>query len=140
MPLNLNLKTCLPEGLDVKATTKAVAVGRIALGASYLATPGLAMRLWPGRPGSTGEDRAVARLLARSVGGRDIALGVGALLALSHDAPVRGWVEAAMLADAGDALAIGIAFRRLPRARAVLMFAASLGTAALGRVLASSDG
>jgi len=135
MPLNLKL----PDNLDVKATTRAVAIGRIALGASYLVTPGLAMRLWPGRPGSTDEDRAVARLLARSVGGRDVALGVGALLALSHDSGVRGWTEAAMLADASDALAIGLAFRRLPRSRAVLMFAASLGTAVLGRVLASSD-
>jgi hypothetical protein len=130
----------LTERLDVRATTKAVALARIAPGGSYLLAPNLAMKLWPGRSGSTDDDRMVARLLARSVGGRDVALGVGALLALSHDAPVRGWIEAATLADGVDALAIAIAFRRLPRGRAVLMFAASLGTAVLGRGLASSVG
>lgn len=130
----------MTEKLDVRATTKAIALGRIALGGSYLLAPNLAMKLWPGRNGSTEDDGVVARLLARSVGGRDVALGVGALLALSHDAPARGWIEAATLADAVDALAIAIAFRHLPRGRAVLMFAASLGTAVLGRSLASSVG
>jgi hypothetical protein len=123
-----------------RAATRAIAAARIALGGTFLVVPGLALRLWPGRPGTTAEDRAMARLLARSVGGRDVALGVGALLALSHDAPVRGWVEAAMLADMVDAVAIGIAFKGLPRARAALMFAASLGTAVAGRRVASSLG
>jgi hypothetical protein len=136
MPLN---KTLL-DRLDVKATTKAIAYGRLALGASYLLAPGPAMKLWPGRAGSTEQDQAMGRLLARSVGGRDIALAVGVLLALGHDSPARGWVEAATLADGVDALAIGIAFRHLPRNRAVLMFAASLGTALVGRRLASSLG
>lgn len=128
------------DSLDVKATTKAIAFARLALGGSYLLAPGLAMKLWPGRGGSTDEDESMGHLLARSVGGRDIALAVGALLALSHDAPVRGWIEAATLADGVDALAIGIAFRHLPRNRAVLMFAASLGTALIGRRLASAVG
>jgi hypothetical protein len=135
MPVN-----ALAQKVDAKAVTKAVAFGRIALGGSYLLAPNLAMRLWPGRAAATEDDQAVARLLARSVGGRDVALAVGALLALSHDTPVRGWVEAACLADGVDALAIGIAFRHLPRNRAVLMFAASLGTAMIGRRLASSLG
>ena len=136
----MNAKLDLREKLDVAAATRAIAFGRIALGGSYLLAPGLALKLWPGRGGTTDEDRAMDRLLARSVGGRDVALAVGALLALSHDAPVRGWVEAAMLADFVDALAIGLTFRRLPRARAVLLFGASLGTAVAGRFLASSLG
>ncbi len=37
--------------IDVDATVRAVGYGRIALGVSYLATPGLALRMWPGRPG-----------------------------------------------------------------------------------------
>lgn len=126
--------------VDARATTRAVAAGRIALGASFLVAPGAALRLWPGTAGSTGDDRAVARLLARSVGGRDVALGIGALLALSHDAPVRGWIEAGMLADTVDAVAIALAFRRLPRARAALMLAAAVGTAVAGRRLASTVG
>lgn len=135
MPVNIDVRA-----IDARATIRAVAAGRIALGASFLVAPGLALRAWPGRPGSTVDDRAVARLLARSVGGRDVALGVGALLALSHDAPVRGWVEAGMLADTVDALAIALASRRLPRLRAAVMFALAAGTAAAGRRLASSLG
>jgi hypothetical protein len=119
----------------------AVAVGRIGLGVSYLLAPGGALRVWPGLPAAGRDgDAAVARLLARSTGGRDVALGVGALLALRHDAPVRGWLEAGMLADATDAAAIVIGLRHLPRAKAVLMLVAALGTAAAGRRLATTVG
>ncbi|MGH9264450.1 MAG: hypothetical protein ACRD1D_07130 [Acidimicrobiales bacterium] len=126
--------------LDVPATVKAVAVGRMALGAAYLGTPGLALRLWPGQAGTTGRDEAMLRMMARHTGGRDLALGLGALLAQRHDAPVRGWLEAAMLADAVDAASIVFAFRHLPRAKAVLMLGAALGAAVAGRQLASAAG
>lgn len=126
--------------VDVDATVKAVAIGRIVLGASYLATPGLAMKLWPGRSGSTDRDEALLRMMARHTGGRDLGLGVGALLAQKHGAPVRGWLEAAMLADTLDAVSILFAFRHLPRTKAVLMLVAALGTAAAGQRLARSVG
>ena len=128
------------EGLDVDATVKAVAIARIALGMSYLATPSLALRLWPGRPADSDPDAALLRMMARHTGGRDIAIGLGALLAQRHDAPVRGWLEAAMLADAVDALSIVIAWRHLPRTTAVLMLGAALGAAVAGRQLASAAG
>lgn len=126
--------------LDVPATVRAVAVGRMALGAAYLGTPGLALKLWPGRAGTTGRDEAMLRMMARHTGGRDLALGLGALLAQRHDAPVRGWLEAAMLADAVDAVSILFAFRHLPRTKAVLMLGAALGAAVAGRRLASAAG
>ena len=124
--------------LDVRSTVKAVAVGRIALGLSYLATPGLALKLWPGRAGSTERDEALLRMMARHTGGRDIGLGV--LFAQKHDASVRGWLEAAMLADVLDAASIVVAFRHLPRTKAVLMLVAALGTAVAGRRLAAAAG
>ena len=127
-------------GLDVPATVRAVAFGRIALGVSYLATPGMALKLWPGRAGTTERDEALLRMMARHTGGRDIGLGVGALLAQKHDAPVRGWLEAAMLADVLDAVSIVVAFRHLPRTKAVLMLGAAIGTAVAGRQLASAAG
>ena len=130
----------LVEGIDVDATVRAVAVSRIALGMSYLATPGLALRLWPGRPADSPPDAALLRMMARHTGGRDVALGVGALLAQRHDAPVRGWLEAAMLADTVDALSIVLAWRHLPRAKALLMLGAALGAAVGGRRLASAAG
>ena len=132
--------TELARNIDVEATVKAVAFGRIGLGIGYTLTPGLALRLWPGRAAASEADAAVLRMMARSTGGRDIGLGIGALLALKHGGPVRGWLEAAMLADAADAVAIAIAFRHLPRTKAVLMLGAALGTAAAGRKLASAVG
>jgi len=126
--------------VDVPATVRAVAMGRIALGLSYLVTPGVALKLWPGRAGSTERDEALLRMMARHTGGRDVGLGVGALLAQRHDAPVRGWLEAAMLADVLDAASIVVAFRHLPRTKAVLMLAAALGTAVAGQRLARTVG
>ena len=115
--------------IDVAATVRAIGYGRIALGMSYLAAPGIALRMWPGpsRTVSTQADEAVLAMMARSIGGRDIGLGLGAVLAQKHGGPVRGWLEAAMLADLADAIAIGIAFRHLPRTKAVLMLGAALG-------------
>jgi hypothetical protein len=130
----------ITDRIDMKAAARAVGVGRIALGVSYLAAPGLALRAWPGRRSTKDDDGALLKLLARSTGGRDIALGMGVLFALSHDAPVRGWLEAAMLADVVDALAILLALPHLPKPKAVLMLGAALGTAAVGRRLATSLG
>jgi hypothetical protein len=126
--------------IDVDATVKAVAFGRIGLGVGYTLTPALALRAWPGRPASTASDGALLRMMARSTGGRDIGLGLGVLFAQKHNAPVRGWLEAAMLADVADAVAILIAFKHLPRVKAVLMLGAALGTAAAGQRLARAVG
>ena len=126
--------------IDVDATVKAVAFGRIGLGIGYTLTPALALRAWPGRPATTAADGALLRMMARSTGGRDIGLGVGALFAMKHNSSVRGWLEAAMLADVADAVAILIAFRHLPRTKAVLMLGAALGTAAAGQRLARAVG
>jgi peptide-methionine (R)-S-oxide reductase len=128
----------LTDRVDVDATVKAVALGRIGLGVAYLATPGLALSAWPGRASSTDQDSALLRLMARSTGGRDIGLGLGVLLAQRHNAPVRGWMEAGMLADVVDAVAIALAFRHLPRTKAVLLLGAALGTAVVGHQLAAA--
>jgi hypothetical protein len=120
---------------DAQERTRVMALARIALGASFVLAPGMALRAWPGRDEARGP---VDRLLARSVGVRDVALGVGTLLAVEHDAPVRGWLEASMLADAGDAAAIVLGFRHLPRMRAVTMLGASVGAVVAGRRLVSA--
>ena|SRR5205085_5662118 len=118
--------------IDAKATAKAIAVGRMALGVSYSLAPGLALRLWPAQ-GSHADP--AARFLARSTGIRDLAIGIGTFLALQKDAPVRGWLEAAMLADAGDAAAVVLGFRSLPRGRALLALTAASGTVVVARRL-----
>lgn len=128
------MPTMTPDRAQV---AKAVALGRIGLGAVFTVMPSVALSAWPGR----GSRRMpVARLLARSVGVRDLALGVGTLAAIKHDAPLRGWIEAGVLADAGDALAIVLGFRHLPRRRAALAFLSAAGAAAAGQWLVREMG
>jgi hypothetical protein len=47
----------------------------------------------------------VAPLFARMLGARDVALGLGTVIALDRGAPVRGWLEGSALADAADCVA-----------------------------------
>lgn len=107
------------------------AIGRTAVGASFVLAPGWSLRLSLGAV----ETGPVTRMLARSVGARDIALGLGALLAVRHDAPLRGWLEAGALADAGDALTTLLAFPHLGRARAALAVLSAASSVGLGRRL-----
>lgn len=110
---------------------KAYAVARIAIGASALVATGPALRRWLGRAA----DRPETRLVARSAGIRDVAIGVGTLLAVKHDAPVRGWLEAAVLSDAGDLVASLLGLGSLPRVPVLGTAGASLGGMLYGRRL-----
>ena len=112
---------------------EAVAVGRIAIGITALVAPTVPLRPWVGRDFAW---QPRAKLLARSLGARDLALGVGVMLALRHKAPVRGWVEGAALADAGDTLATLLAFGKLPKSGRWLVLASAAGAVAAGRLAA----
>jgi hypothetical protein len=103
-----------------------LARGRIALGAAALAAPGPAGRLMLGRDGS----RPGTRVFARMLGGRDIALGLGVVIALDRGSPVRGWLEAGALADGVDLATCLIARGDIPRATYVNTVALA-GAAAL---------
>ncbi|HEX3947829.1 MAG TPA: hypothetical protein VHW47_08985 [Acidimicrobiales bacterium] len=104
-----------------------VAAGRVGIGVAALARPRLAVRPWVGV-----DDGPASAVLGRSLGGRDIALGLGLLLAANHDRPLRGWAEAAALADTGDVVATLAAFGSLPRRGRLLVLAASAAAAAAG--------
>ena len=108
-----------------KAAASAIAVGRIGLGLGFTLMPKLALKAWPGR--GAGDD-PTARFLARSTGGRDLAIGVGTLIAIQRDAPVRGWLEAGMVADAVDAVAILLAFRSVPKVKALFALVSAVGS------------
>ena len=77
---------------------KSNAIGRIVVGTALVAAPGLAARTWIGDQ----SDTPGAKVLARALGVRDLALGLGVVLAMKNDAPVRGWLEGAALADVVD--------------------------------------
>jgi hypothetical protein len=85
---------------------------RIGIGATALIFPGLLTRGLTGRKASGAEP-----LFARMLGARDLALGLGAVIAIDRGAPVRGWIEGAAMSDSVDALAGLIAHKQLtPRA------------------------
>lgn len=106
---------------------RGLAWGRIALGTGALVAPGLPGFLFSGLDARSPANRA----LSRAMGGRDLALGLGAVLAMSHDAPARGWVEAGALADAADVLAAVAGWRGLHRwGRLAIVALAGSGTAA----------
>lgn len=121
--------------MDDASLAMMLARGRIAIGVAAVAAPGLATRVMGSRRASTG----IAPAFARMLGGRDIALGLGTVIALDRGKPVRGWLEGAALADAVDCVASVLARKdmspRAFRATAGLGAASSLLGAALSRRL-----
>jgi hypothetical protein len=110
-----------------------IAAGRVALGLTALVWPSLPARPWVG----AASDDLAARVFGRALGARDIALGLGALIALRRPPAEAGeageavrWVAAGALSDALDVAASVSAWPDLPRAGRWLV-AGSAGGAAL---------
>jgi hypothetical protein len=88
-----------------------ISLGRLLFGVAFIARPTLMERAWIGKqarlPG--------AQLLARAVGARDLALGLGGLQALArNDGSARPWLAAAAVCDAVDFGATRTAGRGIP--------------------------
>jgi hypothetical protein len=107
-----------------------LARGRIALGIAALAMPRLAVRFMGGRSSD-----GIAPLFARMVGARDLALGLGTVIALDRGKPVRGWLEGSALSDTADFVACLLV--RDSASPAMVRAAGGLGaaSAALGIIL-----
>jgi hypothetical protein len=114
------------EGRDLAVS---LAGGRIAIGVVSLLAPGVVARTMTGRDGSEGG----TRLFARMVGARDLGLGLGLLVALNRDAPVRGWLEASAVVDGIDATACLLARDHIRTS----VFPGALGLAAAGALLSA---
>jgi hypothetical protein len=118
----------------VDARSIAISHGRtrIGFGAGLVLAPGLVGRTWV-----VGDEaqRPAAKLLARALGVRDLALGLGIVIALDRGAPVRGWLEAAALSDAVDLVATLLAGRAARRGVALVAAGSAVGCAALARAL-----
>jgi hypothetical protein len=110
----------------------AQARGRIAVGAAFFLAPGLAGRTWVGGDAA----RPSAKLLARAFGARDLALGLGVVIAIDRGAPVRGWLEASALSDAGDAVATMLGASAVPALIRPGVLALGVGSAAVAGWLA----
>ncbi len=114
-----------------------IAWGRVGLGVSAIAAPTLMARPWIGGAAAS----SGSRVLARTMGGRDLALGIGALRALGvSDDEARPWVALGGMADAVDAAATLVAFGTLPRRSRWGILALTVGAAVVStRVAASLD-
>jgi hypothetical protein len=88
-----------------------ISFGRLLFGVAFIAEPRLMDRGWIGKqarlPG--------AQVLARAVGARDLALGLGGLQAVKRDdGSARPWLAAAAICDAVDFGATWTAGRGIP--------------------------
>ena len=110
----------------------AVATGRVAIGVTALAWPSVPARPWVG----TAADDVAARVFGRALGGRDLALGLGALAALQGPAAqarsARAWVAAGALSDALDVVASVASWGELPRVTRWLVALSAGGAALVG--------
>lgn len=116
--------------MDPRLLIRLLACGRIGLGVALFAAPRTAARLWLGRDVSP-----AAGVLARGLGARDLALGIGMLVTVDDGNDVDPWMDAGVVADTADAAAVLMAREHLePRVVAGTMTVA-LGAAAAGLAL-----
>ncbi|MBV9142890.1 MAG: hypothetical protein JO115_18590 [Pseudonocardiales bacterium] len=108
-----------------------LATGRVALGVVALLRPALVARPWVGGAHASTPAGVV---LGRAVGGRDLALGAGALLAAwcGDERALRGWILAGAFSDAVDAIATITSWRDLPAWGRLAVVSAAGGGAILG--------
>jgi hypothetical protein len=106
---------------------RALGAGRVTIGVVALVRPDLMARAWVGAVQAAGP---AGMVLGRAAGGRDIALGVGALLASfrRNSRGLLGWTVAGSFCDAVDMAATVASWRDLPpRGRYAVVGAASSG-------------
>lgn len=113
--------------MNPRETARQIAMARMGFGVAFMTAPGLFGRLWVGPDAS----RPAGKLLFRALGARDFALGLGTLLAMRHDRPTRGWLEASGLADFADLAATFIARNSLSPVSRNVTYAIAAPSAAL---------
>jgi hypothetical protein len=111
--------------VDPKDSARAVAIGRIVFGAAFMLAPGLTGRVWIGEDAN----RPAVKILTTAIGARDLAAGLGVLMAMSRGKPARGWLEGIALTDALDFTAALLGRERLPTAQRRIVLALAAGSA-----------
>lgn len=114
--------------MDYRQLVRALAAGRVVVGASALLVPSIAGKGWIGE---TGAHREVG-VIVRAFGARDLALGIGTLQVLDSDDSPRPWVTAGILCDAVDLAATALAVRRLGLRRALPVMVVAGGATVAG--------
>ena len=114
----------------MRRTTASSLLGwsRVGLGAALVLAPGIAARTW------FGEDTSAQRLLLRSIGARDLALGAGLLAAPDR----QPWLLAGVGADLVDAAASARSVGAIPASKIGPGIALAVAFAAVGAAAARS--
>ena len=116
--------------MDEREMARALAVGRMGVGAGLFLAPGLAAATWVGRDAKS----AGVRTFSRGFGMRDAVIGAGLFRALENgDADeIRRWLLFGAAADGADLVGTLASWRRLPPVRRVLVLAGIVGFGGLG--------
>jgi hypothetical protein len=107
---------------------------RVGLGVAMFVAPNKVAKSWTGE----GAESTPSTLALRGMAVRDIAVGLGLVKAVELGTSTRGWLEAAALCDAGDAVATLMAWRELGGVRRLFFFATEAGAAVLQMQLAEA--
>ena len=105
---------------------------RMILGAAMFLAPRRAASGWTGDR----SEGVITTLAMRGMGARELALGLGTLLAIERGAPVRGWLEAGVLSDSADAAGTLMQWGELGTPRALFWLTTEVGAAWAGSRLA----
>ena len=109
----------------------AQALGRLAIGAGLVAAPQTVAGAWVGAAG----DRRPGQALAIGLGGRDAAIALGTLRALSSGRGAAPWLRAGIAADLADLYATLRARDEIPPASVPVTVAIAGGSVLLGAYL-----
>src|SRR5437764_13394875 len=113
--------------MNPRALATQISTARMGFGVAFMLAPSLTGRMWIGPDAS----RPGTKLFLRALGARDFALGLGTLLAMRHDRPTRGWLEASGLADFADLVVTIMAGDAVPAASRAVVYAIAAPSAAL---------
>jgi hypothetical protein len=121
--------------MDEREMARALAIGRVGVGAGLFALPGLAAATWVGRDAKS----AGVRTFARGFGVRDAVIGAGLFRALENgdNDEIRRWLLFGAAADGADLVGTLASWRGLPPVRRTLVLLGILGFGGLGLWLAN---
>jgi hypothetical protein len=119
--------------MNPKRLAAALAGGRVALGIGLALAPRRLGRTW------IGEDATLPGgvVAVRATGVRDVAVGLGLLVALRRGRPLRGWLEAGAVTDMGDLVFTLLSFPQLPRVGRLVTIASAGASALVAMRMAS---
>jgi hypothetical protein len=117
--------------MNVRTAATALALNRMTFGARFVLQPEEAGRSWIGKAAAS---RPSTKVFAQALGARDLALGIGALVALRRgdDESARAWMAGHTLADGTDLAATLAARDALPTGPFLFAMAMAGASTAIG--------